>query len=308
MALGGPEATMKVLKVLSVTPIAVLVITAGRLILVADYDTTTALAIAAAGGFTGTLVGTAIPLLPPYLPVLAILCILWQRWGLLLFTAVVTAFISPVWSDPLSASKATGGQMTILSQEVLNGDWSDIWQGSSHYAAIAALIGLVLAVLSVGSATLETREESNLSKIDIWDKETLAFLYGFGIAIIAAIAVLFAQNLYGVPLNYATMSEIMRRPWLPAEEVLLKSQDLRVGYTLATKDGWFQFLTEETRRVEYIPASQVTARRVCSIGATDIRLPLWPLTGSNVIYPHVCVMPRPSAAELQNQGPFFVDR
>jgi hypothetical protein len=69
-------------KALLLSPIVVLFAAAIRLIIVGDYDTTTATTIATSSGATGTLLGTVVPLLPPYFPVIAVLLAVFRRWTL----------------------------------------------------------------------------------------------------------------------------------------------------------------------------------------------------------------------------------
>src|SRR5215469_4076908 len=57
---------------LLVSPAGILIISIIRVLIVADYNTTTALAIASSGGYVNTLFGTIIPLVPIFLPYVAL--------------------------------------------------------------------------------------------------------------------------------------------------------------------------------------------------------------------------------------------
>ena len=76
-------------------PIGVLLISAARLIIVANFNTTTAVTIASSGGFVNTLLGTVIPLVPVFMPYVALLLLLLKRFLLSIMAFVFAAFITP---------------------------------------------------------------------------------------------------------------------------------------------------------------------------------------------------------------------
>jgi hypothetical protein len=80
---------------LILSPVGLLLISAGRLIIVANFNTTTAVTIASSGGFVNTLLGTVIPLVPVFMPYLALLLLLFRRFLLSIMTFIFAAFISP---------------------------------------------------------------------------------------------------------------------------------------------------------------------------------------------------------------------
>jgi len=80
---------------LILSPAGLLLISAARLIIVANFNTTTAVTIASTGGFVNTLLGTVIPLVPAFMPYLALLLLLFRRFLLSIMTFVFAAFISP---------------------------------------------------------------------------------------------------------------------------------------------------------------------------------------------------------------------
>ena len=77
------------------------------------------------------------------------------------------------------------------------------------------------------------------------------------------------QGEYSGDLSSATVATIVRRPWVPAEEIKLKSGSIVVGYTLSTKDKWFVVLKEYDRTINYIAADDVASRTVCSVENND---------------------------------------
>jgi hypothetical protein len=60
--------TSRGLMTLALSPFIILLASGTRLILISNYDTTTATTMAASGSLGETLLGTVIPLLPPFLP------------------------------------------------------------------------------------------------------------------------------------------------------------------------------------------------------------------------------------------------
>ena len=80
---------------LILSPVGLLLISAARLIIVSNFNTTTAVTIASSGGFVNTLLGTVIPLVPIFMPYLALLLLLFRRFLLSVMTFVFAAFISP---------------------------------------------------------------------------------------------------------------------------------------------------------------------------------------------------------------------
>jgi hypothetical protein len=56
---------------LLLSPAGLLLVSVIRLLLIADYNTTTALAIASSGGYVNTLFGSVMPIIPLLLPYIA---------------------------------------------------------------------------------------------------------------------------------------------------------------------------------------------------------------------------------------------
>ena len=80
---------------LILSPVGVLLISAARLIIVANFNTTTAVTIASSSGFVNTLLGTVIPLIPVFMPYVALLLLLTRHFLLSIMTFIFAAFISP---------------------------------------------------------------------------------------------------------------------------------------------------------------------------------------------------------------------
>jgi hypothetical protein len=82
---------------LILSPVGLLLISAGGLIIVANFNTTTAVTIASSGGFVNTLLGTVIPLVPVFMPYVALILLLTRHFLLSIMTFIFAAFISPTF-------------------------------------------------------------------------------------------------------------------------------------------------------------------------------------------------------------------
>jgi hypothetical protein len=98
--------------------------------------------------------------------------------------------------------------------------------------------------------------------------DTVVRLFGIAVYSVCVAAacgffVLYVQNAYQVSFDKKGISEIVRRPWLPAEEIKLSSGNTLVGYTLSSSVGWQVVLIEPTRTIKYVRAAEVAERTVC---------------------------------------------
>jgi hypothetical protein len=116
-------------------PIGVLLISAGRLIIVANFNTTTAVTIASSGGFVNTLLGTVIPLVPVFIPYFALFLLLTRHFLLSILAFAFTAFIT--------ATSITLTEIIYLVQE----DWHNLTVVISENRRVLILIVLVILVL-----------------------------------------------------------------------------------------------------------------------------------------------------------------
>jgi hypothetical protein len=117
------------------SPVGILLISAGRLIIVSDYNTTTAVAIATSGGFLNTLLGTVIPLVPVFMPYLALLLLLFGRFLLSILAFAFAIFITP---SPISLPSTLN-----LAKE----DWNVLVAEVSGERLTAIVIILIVVTL-----------------------------------------------------------------------------------------------------------------------------------------------------------------
>jgi hypothetical protein len=265
-------------KAAMLSPAVILFASATRLLFISNYDTTTATTIASAAGIVGTLLGTVIPLLPPYLPVLTILLAAARRWTLAGFAGCAAVLLSPTYVDSASG----GFKMALNSGKNAlrladRHDWFDLWKDFPS-AVIFAILGALLVVL-VPPTSIALSLSNSVS--DFLVRFVSRVIYCIIVGLLCASIALLVKTFYQVPFSVDLVSEIARRPWIPAEEISLKSDAVpRVGYTLSTSDKWQIVLNESDRSIIYLRADDVVARTTCKPLSTYIeqpKLPLFPL-------------------------------
>lgn len=270
----------RALKAAALSPAVVLFASAIRLLLISNYDTTTATAIASAGGVVGTLLGTIVPLLPPYLPLLTILLAVARRWTLTVFAGCAAVLLSPTYVDSprdglITAWTAAGQARELVKQW----DWFRLWQDYPG-VVLSAVAGALLVFF--------------VAPMPLWSRPVVfRVAYCAIVAAICAGVTLLVYTFYRVPFSADLVSEIARRPWMPAEEIVLKSGGLpRVGYTLSTNDNWHIVLNESNRTIFYLRADNVATRTSCKPSSTYIerpRLPVFPLRNVRPEIAKTCV-------------------
>lgn len=275
----GPEQFPRVVRALILSPAALLLLASVRLLLVSDNDTTNAMSLASAGGVTGTLVGTVIPLLPIWAPFVVILFYFFRRFGLALIAAAITVVVTPAYATPRVAVQSAVYEADRLWAYLLSYDWSVVWR---TYTAAVIFATLIVIFSFFGGWAGKDFVDGVLSVIGRLFTGLLFAIFGF--ALLAT-----TQIVYKTPLvDWTTISAALRQPWLPAEVLTLKSGTTRTGYVLTTKDGWFSVMNEKSRQVEFIAASEVVGRRVCSLNpGTSIR-PFIPLDGASANHAPRC--------------------
>jgi hypothetical protein len=120
---------------LLLSPIGLILISAGRLLIISNYSTTTATTIASSGGYVNTLLGSLIPLVPVFIPWIALLLLLFRHFLLSALTFVFTAFIAPTsLLFPTTRRLATADTHQLVAR---------IGANQILTVAIALLIGIV---------------------------------------------------------------------------------------------------------------------------------------------------------------------
>jgi hypothetical protein len=242
---------------LLLSPAVVVGASAVRLIVMSNYDTATATTIASSRGVTDTLLGTIVPLLPPYLPALAILFVAWRSYAMALLTCVGAAFVSPF--QGVKALRNAWGQIVYIDTLVRGGKWGELWN-SWTVAVGVGLIGLVVAFVDPPRWTMAPRRSVVRA---FWQVPRV--VHALAIFVVCLTATIVIQTCFYIPRDKQTIAAILRRPWVPSERITLKNGHTLVGYTLTTKDDWQVFLVASSREIQYIPDDQVVARQVCEL-------------------------------------------
>jgi hypothetical protein len=125
---------------LILSPVGLLLISAARLIIVANFNTTTAVTIASSSGFVNTLLGTVIPLIPVFMPYVALLLLLTRHFLLSIMTFIFAAFISPT---SITAAEGLG---------VVEAYWNRTAAVFHNYRTILLII-LIIIFIAVWSYT-----------------------------------------------------------------------------------------------------------------------------------------------------------
>lgn len=221
------------------SPLGLLLISATRLLMVADDRPTTAVAIASSGGYVNTLLGTLIPILPIFIPYIALILLFFRRFILSAIAFLAAAFISPA--------------QVHAARSVASYTATDIWNATLNWLNIHSLAAIALTSLLFWIL---------LS----WLRDRWAQYQWFSIFWIIGAAFLFLPliaPIYPFPRALSFYITELRQPWLSSEKMTLESGQIDYGYTLTTADGWFEILTAGSRTIRYIPAGEVVGRAVC---------------------------------------------
>jgi hypothetical protein len=236
---------------LLLTPVGLLLISVTRLMIVADYNATTATAIASSGGYVNTVLGTVMPLIPLLLPYLAVVLLIFRRFilGFMAFGAAL--LVSPTRLAPLTAYNR------FVS------DWHNTISLAERHELASIAILIIILVIDL-SAFKHTYGRLSLLTTTL--------------AIISVIFLLpYIIYVYPIPKTGIYYAEFMRDPWLSAERIEVSSGISVVGYTLTEDDNWTTFLNATTRTIEYFRTDAVLSRQVCQINSDLLAGPQSPL-------------------------------
>jgi hypothetical protein len=198
------------------------------------------------------------------------------RYLLAALTGLAAAIVSPSPSYMTSqrAMKEACESYGVIWGLVDEWKWDQLWHDWKWVVILA------------GFGILATIEEN-------WPVATsgFGFLLLAGSIILVAVASVFAFAFVKAAYPYSvnpdlstvriTVSQVLKRPWVPAEEISVRSGRKYVGYTLSTKDAWQVVLKDQDRRIVIIHHDDVVSRRVCALSsdppAGTPLIPLWAL-------------------------------
>lgn len=229
---------------LLLSPFGVILIAVIRLLIISDYSTGTALAVASSGGYVNTLLGTVIPMVPVLLPYLALAFLFFNRVILGVLSLAAAALISP-------AAMKGGAFLSFIKD-----GWHSIARNPAAFGLLA-LAGFVAVLLLVQLATRGVG------------------VFARSLATISCIILVPAVlRLYPLPDNNSYYERLIRQPWLPTESISLSSGSSIVGYILSEDQEWVTVLNDGDRRIYYYQPDQIRQRQVCQSAAVPTALPL----------------------------------
>jgi hypothetical protein len=141
-----PEPSRRRSIALILSPAGILLLSAARLIIVANFNSTTAVTIASSGGYVNAFLGSVIPLIPIFAPYFALTLLLFRRFLLSLIVFIFAAFITPT---PVSL-----GEMIRLA----SADWQRLGQVIPHSEAAIAVEIVIISVAVFGPLWAHHRE------------------------------------------------------------------------------------------------------------------------------------------------------
>ena len=257
-----------------VSSIIVSIISITRLLVVSNYQTPTAIALANSTGAVTTVTGTLVPLVPLFLPLatqLLAVCALVaivssSELRLSLLLATVIAFIATILVTP---TKKSFYDISARSFEVIRA--AGVW------ALIILFLISVLAIV-IGLARIQA--------VHLITRSTLFILL---VAIIVAVPT-FVTYSFPLPSEMKQIPDIIHRMWLPPERIGMSNGASNVGYVLNMDNNWSTILWDSDRSVAKIKTSNILSRTICRIGPPD-GLPLAFLPASQLPKIEPCELP-----------------
>ncbi|MFI7696084.1 hypothetical protein ACIBQ6_43935 [Nonomuraea sp. NPDC049655] len=287
------------LRIFILSPIVLIFGSAIRLLIISNYDSSTAGAIASLGGVAGTLLGTLVPLIPPFFPVMAFCLYLLRMWKSLLAALIGMAVVVPAYASVPESLGRGWNAVTSLWSLIFDSEervilWPSVRPALIFAAFVVAVIILdhykpfrakLLAQFSVVEQMrqeLEQAEDSETSgegtsteRSRAWDREVRVIkvnmliehaLYVVPTIVFVSIVAVFGfasiTHMYHVPYGYTTIKEVARKPWMPLEVIETKTVRY-VGYSIAVRDGWHAILDDKERMIHYVQSVDVVRREIC---------------------------------------------
>jgi hypothetical protein len=259
---------------LILSPLGLLIISAARLLIVANYSPATAATIASSAGYVDVLLGTVIPLVPIFAPYLALGLLFANRVIPSILTFLVAALVSPT-------AVSQSGALTLIRT-----DWDLIaaWVGSHLWILILAIPAGLLGAAAFFSFRF------------------IVFLRTAAAPVASILLFPYVFQLYPLPFNGSFYAQLLRQPWLPAERITLTTRQNVIGYTLSSGSDWFIVLMDNSRTIFYYHSKEVASQQVCRIGRAPRTKPLIPLVHTAAQIPP-CTLPSPPAIGPAPAGP-----
>lgn len=147
-----------------------------------------------------------------------------------------------------------------------------LWHSSRESIIFGAIALVVIAIdkrKAIASFYAVWDEDEEVGVGDVWSMNAfltaLLLVAGIGIDIFFATIFFFANTIYHIPANGEQIAAVASRPWLPTQKITVEPGKTFVGYTLSTSDGWYIFLQQRDRTVNYFHAGSVSNRTLCQL-------------------------------------------
>ena len=234
-----PEYAIRRAMALLVTPVGLALISAVRLLIISNYNVTTAVTVAESGGYINTFLGSLNPLVPVLMPYLALAFPAFRRFILCALAIMATALISPVVRP------------SVVTLRYFDNYWFTTY-GHLHSALPVIALAIVVCGLLIA-----------------WGGSEGFFAAYWVFTILWACAAVFALapyllTAYPAPYAQSFYAAYLRQPWLTAEQITVDPSKIYQGYVLSSDDQWMTVLLSQSRTIAYFRADSVTARIVCA--------------------------------------------
>lgn len=231
---------------LLLSPVGLLLISATRLLIISNYNSVTAMAIASSQGYVNTLFGTIIPMVPIFMPYLACLLLFSNRVIAGMLAILATALISP---SSMSRSE-------VLMTAKNNWHWIFAATGARETLLIIMAIpfGCLLLVELVGF-------------------NFIIFIRTLGTVASLALITMVVRP-YPLPVHYSVYVSPITQPWLPAEIITLTSRQEVIGYELSSDGYWLEVLMADSREIRHYRTNDILKREICQMNRPGLNRPL----------------------------------
>jgi hypothetical protein len=252
---------------LLVSPLGLIFIAVTRLLLISNYNISTALAVASSGGYVNTLLGSVLPVIPILLPYLALVLLFFNRLILGALSLIATAIITPT---------ALGGKTLALHQV-----------GADAGLFVIIVVPAIVAVTLVVALLLVMFKV--IPKLVAVLLPVLALIVAArtlprSVAVFTCLLLIPAVfSLYPLPSKNSYYSGLVRQPWLSDELITLASGHTIDGYIVSEDQDWVTVLNDQDRRIYYYPPDQIKQRQACQYSGDLVSAPLISLISSSAI-------------------------
>jgi len=294
---------------LLLSPLGLILIGATRLFIIADYNTTTAVTIASSGGYVSTLLGSVIPLVPVFMPYVALILLLFRQFFLSIIAFVFAAFITPTrlrlpatlpivktevrqMLSQISGDSVVLALIAVLILVILVAYTNNLLETLSGFVIVLASFALLFVawnahLTSPISLSLAGNGEHRI--IALWSENPLiavliaalpfifVSIYNNSALVLASTMAIFATivfipyiyNIFPLPQHQNYYAQVIHELWLPSEAITLNSGHIDYGYVLSADTDWFTVLLLDSRTIVYLRTGEVATRAVCQAGQQD---------------------------------------